>query len=1183
MNRKFIGLLLCACSVAAHAGPPPSPPRFHVLRTGDGLPSNMPQAIVQDHDGFIWVGMRHGLARYDGTGFRHWLHDPRDAHSLPDNDVTALLVDRNGRLWCGTEGGGVSLMQADGRFRHFRHVPGDGHSLGSDDVLALAEDVDGAIWVGTYLGGVARIDARGSVARFEHSLDDAAGLRSNFVIALIVDARGRLWIGTDKGLDVRLPDGRFVAVDLPAVGAKKSPAKLIAGFLAESDGSMLVGMRDGIVRVRADLGVEGVVGAPLNGTVQALVREPGGRLWAATPQGLLRADGDRWEMFGAGETAQGDVPGTRVQDALRDRDGNLWFAFVDGGLARLPPQPERFSVWQHRRGTTASLTHTRVGGVAVDPSGGAWTIADSDGLDHVGADGTVTRHGGRIPGETALRSVAVADGRVWIGRWRGILRYDPASGVVRELRAGRTVDALADAPVVRLIVGSDGMLWAAARGGGISRIDPHTLGVRTWAPQFGTLGDADTSSLQIDREGRPWVVGGSGFERYDPGADRFVAVSGPMNPAVEAFALAADGSLWLHRLGGLEHHRLEEGSLTRIERIDVDDGWPSMEVRDMHVDDHGDLWAAGFEGLWRIDPSTRQLRMYGEQDGLPSREFGGLLAATADTIYAPTLGGLVAFDPRALSARAPAPPVRITALSVRRAGEVIALDPRSREIDLRHDDRDLRVEARALSFLGTGALRFAFRLHPDESRWIDGGKAGERVFSQLPTGRHALSVRVDNADGETSELALPLGLRVAPAPWLHPLAWLGYSGLLALALWFALRVQHRRVEERHALALAGEQRRQAERLGAAKSAFLATMSHEMRTPMTSLLGMTELLQHTALDARQRGYLEAIANSGGLLLRLVNDSLDLARIEAGKLALEPRAFDPAALVDEVAALARPLAVQRGLALRVTRAADVPRAVLGDRLRIEQVLLNLVGNAVKFTEHGGVDVDFTRAADGRLAFAVADTGPGMSADFLERLFGRFEQSAGTRQRHGGSGLGLAIARELVDLMGGNIAVDSVPGRGSRFVVELPLAEVGPDRLVAEARPHVDVTSRDGLDVLVVEDDASVASVLVELLELLGHRARSAADALAALAELEHATVDVALVDFDLPGIDGLALAGLLRQRERTSRRRLALVGISARALGNEAEQARHAGMDGFVRKPVTAAMLADALAPFARGEG
>ena len=1177
MGRMLAIVISLFAAVGASAAPPPGPPQFHVLRTSDGSPSNMPQAIVQDHDGFIWIGTRHGLARYDGTGFRHWQHDPRDPASLPDNDVTVVIVDRLGRLWCGTEGGGVVLMREDGRFRRFRHIEGDARSLGDDNVLALAEGRDGSIWVGTHLGGLARIDINGHIERIAHSTESAQGLRSNFVISLLVDASGRLWIGSDAGLDVRTPDGRIRSIDLPPMGAKKVPASMVAGLFAETNGDMLVGLRGGVVRVGADLVVKGSVGAPINATVTAFARGDDGQLWATTTQGLVREDGAQWRVFAAGEHASGEVPGTRSFGAMRDREGNLWFAFVDGGLARLSSQAHAFEVWRHRYSDTASLAHSRLSGVAADPNGGAWAISDTDGLDRLAPDGSVTRHGSRIPNDAALRSVAATATHVFIGRWRGILRYAPASGRVDDIEPGTGVHALAQAPVSHMQVAPDGTLWAVARSGGVSRIDPLTLAVHTYSPALGTLGHADIYALSFDGAGSPWVVGKDGFERFDARSDRFVRASARMTPVVESFAFAADGSIWLHRPGSLEHHRVNGDGLERIDLIDVDDGWSVTESNNMHVAADGDVWVGSFQGLWRLDPATRTLRRYGEGDGLPSSEMTGApFGVGGGTIYAGTLGGLVAFDPARVVASTVAPRARITTVTLRRDGQPIELDARHGEVSLAHGDRDLFVQARSLSFSAPGSHRFMFRLKPYETEWVDVGAAGARLFSQLPSGLHSLAVRVTDADGNTSEMAEPLTVRVAPAPWWHPLAWLAYAVLAALVGVLASRVQRRRVEQRHALAVADEQRFQAERLGASKSAFLATMSHEIRTPMTSMLGMAELLQLTALDSRQRGYAEAISSSGELLLRLVNDSLDLARIEAGKLALEPRIFAPVALVGEVVALGLPLAARNRLDLRVEHANDIPPFVVGDPLRIKQVLLNLLGNALKFTERGGVVVRLARAPAGGLAFAVSDSGPGMAADMLDRLFGRFEQSVGISQRFGGSGLGLAITRELVELMEGRIVVESAAGSGTTFTVELPLADA--EAPVAAAVVVDEASAKRPLVVMVVEDDATIARVLTGLLESLGHRVLHAANGLTALAGLAHGAIDVALVDLDLPGIDGLQLARVVRQREKHEHRRLPLIAISARALGNEEEHSRAAGMDAFLRKPLTVAMLDAALAPW-----
>ena len=314
-----------------------------------------------------------------------------------------------------------------------------------------------------------------------------------------------------------------------------------------------------------------------------------------------------------------------------------------------------------------------------------------------------------------------------------------------------------------------------------------------------------------------------------------------------------------------------------------------------------------------------------------------------------------------------------------------------------------------------------------------------------------------------------------------------------------------------------------------------------------------------------------------MLRLVNDSLDLARIEAGKLELEDAAVDLHALLREVVALTLPLAQAKSLSCDLRIADAAPRHVHGDALRIKQILLNLMNNAIKFTERGGVVVALERGADDAVQFSVSDSGPGIAEATRLRLFQRFEQADGP-QRQGGSGLGLAICRELVARMGGQIALDSAPGSGSTFRVSLPLPAIAESEHVENAAiPPGAVAVVASRTILLVEDDVIVAAVIVGLLQAQGHSVTHARHGLAAMAELESANCDIALIDLDLPGIDGLALARMLRTLEaRSGKSRLPLIGISARSVGNEEALCLAAGMQAFLRKPVTGEMLAAAIA-------
>jgi signal transduction histidine kinase/CheY-like chemotaxis protein/streptogramin lyase len=1159
-------LLLCCLAPAAAQPVPPSPRQVTVF---DGLPSNTVNRMAEDRYGYLWIATNDGLARYDGRNYRIW----RSEDGLRDNRIWSVLVDARNELWIGTENAGLVRMSADRRQLRF-YDRSSQPLMGSNTVWSLAATPDGAIWFGTHEGGLYRLDNNDRLQRFLPEANNPRSVPAASVPYLATLADGSLWVGTKHGV------ARWTGTDFERIGGDLVPSLLINGLTAEPDGSLWISTLAGATVRRPDGRFESVPWTLPAGdqVLGMMLRDEQGGHWLDTRSGLGRGIDGRYQTVPLYSAIARGLVRPNWTGAYEDREGGIWLASTNAGLWHLLPRWWQFSVFSRLEDDPSSLRNSYVLGTSPSSNGGVWTVGSHGALDRFNPrTGVIEQHRTFVNGMHWLTSVREdRQGQVWVGSTDALMRYDPRRGELRRWGRDSGADATMEGNIEAMMTCDGDSLWLMLAAGLQQRdLDGH---VRRQLDngQDGLQAGQLNLDVECGPQDRIWLASSRGLLQWQPDAQRFQPVPGAPATAVYALHVGKDGQVWLSEDGRLSRYLWSQGRLERQAVVGTEQGYPAISATGLVVDAQGVAWATSARGLVRVSADGESVRLYGVHDGLPSQEFREhtLIASAAGRMVAGTPAGVVVFDPEQVRPSTRRAPLVIERVEVRRNEQLLDLT-HDTPLQIADGDRDLRIVARLLSFADSASNTYRYRLAGYDPDWVEVGPAGERLFSRLPPGAYRLEVQARSADHVWSRVQT-LEFHVQP-PW-----WRSLSGLLVLASiallltsWFAW-LYRRRLQRQHAYQLALHKQDLAEHASAAKTRFLANLGHEIRTPMTGVLGMSELLLASPLDPQQRGYTQSIRHAGEHLLHLVNDALDLARIESGRLELQSNAFALNRLLQDLAALMGPLAAQKGLRFILDNQLPAGLQATGDAMRVRQILLNLLSNAVKFTSRGSITLH-ARCEEGPrgLHFEVRDTGPGISQEQQQRLFRRFEQADGARTaaQYGGSGLGLAICRELALAMQGRIRVESQLGSGTCFGVSLPL----PLQQIAAGEGGADsdaaaVINMPPLRVLLVEDDATVADVICGLLTTRGHEVVHAAHALAALREISADDFDVGLLDLDLPGLSGFELAQHLRNQGYT----LPLLAVTARTDPDLQQQVEAAGIGGFLRKPVTGELLVEAIA-------
>ncbi|MEJ2637299.1 MAG: two-component regulator propeller domain-containing protein [Calditrichia bacterium] len=1232
--------------------------QFRHITIDDGLSQNAIFAILQDQKGFMWFGTGDGLNRYDGYDFTVYRYDPLDSTSLSGNHITTVFEDHLGRMWIGTLDAGLNLFhRGTDSFLRFSLPSQLTQTPIARQITAIAEDSSGNIWIGTERNGLFCIAAQDSLSppgpnprQFFHIAGAANSLSSNSIRALFVDSRGSLWIGTDKRLDklnTEMDPAAFehyiIAVKNP--GAPVSPADSgIASIYEDNRGRFWLGTAGGIGRLNRSDGSLTFYPHPYEvfrrgrGEITSMVEDSDGKLWLATPGQLMRFDPEKttYDYFRHDPFDNKSISYNGVSSLFRDRSDILWFGTPGAGLNLYDLKAGRFSTLVEKPNSSSRISGFSVQSVFVDNTGIVWISTDLlYRWDRKTGKLKSFESSSNRPddfGNTAVFSILqTAGGEMWCATAEGLYCYHPGSGKIRLYKFNPADTAgLRQKGVFAVFEDRNKTIWIASKNY-LSRLDDAENGrfrhfrYNPAPPQNRIVRPV----IYQDGTGLFWMGTTDGLLRFDPVTGSFNAYrDNPSQPSslgsnsVKSICpdpAQPDRFLWLGTDGGgLNRFDVQTKTFTHFTEKN---GLPGNVVNGILPDNAGNLWMSTNKGLSRFNSGTGKFKNYDVWDGLQSNEFntGACFRSTNGEMFFGGIKGLNYFYPEKVKANPHIPEIAITGFKLRNHRVSYQTKPILLKKDISATDhlvlsyRDdvITFEFAALDFTAPEKNQYAYKLENFDPDWIKTDGDRSATYTHLPPGDYIFRVKGSNNDGVWNELGTSLSLTVTPPWWGTWWAYALYVMAILIALYGIRRYELNRIRLKNSLRIGQIEADKLKELDRLRTRFFANISHEFRTPLTLILGQIDNVISSNIGTKEKGKLQIAMHNSRRLLELINQLLDLSKLEAGSLQLKAECHNLVSFASGLFYSFESLAGQKKISLHFhTQQSEI--AVLFEPDKMEKVFYNLISNAVKFTPAGGnvtmsinlppAPPPFSREErltpemrpGAMLEIRVRDSGIGIPADQLPHIFDRFYQADSSHSRHQeGTGIGLALTKELVELHQGRIEVRSEEGTGTEFIIYLPMSEVplekkderkisskyseqgflrsGNPALVNNQQPEPAMQMAAGNRreiILILEDNPDVRAYISEQLEN-DYRIIEAANGDEGIQQAQIYIPDLIITDVMMPQIDGYEFCRQIRQDEKTSH--IPIIMLTAKAALDDRIEGLETGVDAYLTKPFSAKEL------------
>jgi signal transduction histidine kinase/ligand-binding sensor domain-containing protein/DNA-binding response OmpR family regulator len=1167
----------------------------------------------------MWFATDDGLNKFDGSNFTVYRNIAGDTNSLRVNEILTICEDKQGNVWVGTSGGGLSVYdRKKDNFNNFPYQNVHGGFSTKSVIRSICCDHRGKLWIAQF-EGVYEFDPVAKTVR-SINLIKPEGVRVT-LFCVFEDSRRRIWVGSDNGLFLyQRESNSFKRLTHNPADPNSLSSDVVRTISEDSTGNVWFGTVDGLNKLPAgetrfihykNTGAD-AIGINSN-EINCIAADKEGELWIGTNVGLNKFNpvSKAVSVFEPDPENVHSLTSKNVKCAFIDKQGIYWFGTFRGGINKYDKNLNLFNLKLSNTFQENSNKASIITSLAENKNGNVYIGTDDEGLLEFDRKTEKLR---RIPfPKSNNMPVAILtlqpsrNNLLYIGSFaHGLYILDPATGRLENLKKGTNPGDLNSNDIFCLKEDSKGNMWVGTNGAGVNVMQHKKVIVKFKSNPSGPNEEAMpingyTRAITEDHEGNIWIGShGAGLAMYNPATRTFKVFtrdnSQLPSDKVEALLCDSHGSIWVGTYGG--GLSLFDKARNRFINFGEKDGLQNTTIYQLVEDLQGRIWLSTNTGIGCFDVNTKSFRNFNNQHGVQNNNFvhGAGIRLSDGTLFFGGLQGFNYFDPAALTTNRNVPAVLFTDLKISNKSIVAGSgSPIKEHISVAQEIRldfkqNFALSFVALNYTNPKQNQYAYKLEGFDKDWNYTGTINTASYTNLDPGHYTFRVKASNNDGVWSVQETTIKIYVKPPWWATIYAYIFYFMVIAGLLLYSRYRAITRLRRKFAIEQERTEVRRMQELDRLKLKFLTNLSHDFRTPISLIMGPVEQLINEESARAKTDKLQMIRRNARRLLNLVNQLLDFRKMEEHELKLQLSKSEFVAFIKEVCESFRDLSERKNINFTFTSQITQLNTQF-DRDKMERILFNLLSNAFKFTLAGGdvgVEINTAEKQDGSdrqwVAIRVTDTGIGIPREEQEKIFERFAQNNTAEHiLNQGTGIGLSITKEFVKMHGGTIDVESIMGKGSAFIIQIPLKvlaapvavtaikdnhtatellQVEPAPVAPEAMDEETEATPDGLSVLLIEDNEDFRFYLKDNLRN-DYKILEAANGKEGWQKALASHPRLIVSDISMPEMDGITLVKKLKADKRTSH----IPVILLTAMTGEEEQLRGlgTGANDYITKP------------------